>query len=148
MSSDFMGTLYITIERPHIVAEYNRHMGGVDLIDSIMARYKILLRSKGWQVRIFYHFLDLAMANTWLLYRRVRKEKKMEDKELASADFRLEIAMVLCKLNTKTSIKRRSIEPDIQAKKHKGPAQYVLPIAVREDLNCTLANLGRQTHKV
>lgn len=37
---------YIHIDRPHIVSEYNRHMGCVDLIDSIMGRYKILLRSK------------------------------------------------------------------------------------------------------
>ncbi|CAG4932290.1 unnamed protein product [Parnassius apollo] len=37
---------YITIDRPNIVGEYNRHMGGVDLIDSIMGCYKIRLRSK------------------------------------------------------------------------------------------------------
>lgn len=63
---------YINIERPHVVGEYNRHMGGVDLIDSIMGRYKILTRSNRWQIRMFYHLLDLTMANSWLLYRRVR----------------------------------------------------------------------------
>lgn len=67
---------YVTIDRPNVVGEYNRHMGGVDLIDSIMGRYKIKLRSKRWQVRMFYHFLDLAMPNAWLLYKRVRKTKQ------------------------------------------------------------------------
>lgn len=63
---------YINIERPHVVGEYNRHMGGVDLIASIMGRYKTLTRSNRWQIRMFYHLLDLTMANSWLLYRRVR----------------------------------------------------------------------------
>ncbi|CAG4964815.1 unnamed protein product, partial [Parnassius apollo] len=56
---------YVTIKRPYVVGEYNRHMGGVDLIDSIMGIYKIRLRSKRWQVRLFYHYLDLTMANAW-----------------------------------------------------------------------------------
>lgn len=49
---------YVSIDHTNIVGEYNRHMGGVDLIDSIMGRYKIQLRSKTWQVRLFYNLLD------------------------------------------------------------------------------------------
>ncbi|XP_045445825.1 piggyBac transposable element-derived protein 2-like [Melitaea cinxia] len=125
---------YINIDRPHIVGEYNRHMGGVDLIDSIMGRYKILTRSKRWQVRMFYHFLDLTMANSWLLYRRVRQAKNCSDKQMSSADFRLDIGETLCKLGLKPNVRhRRSIECEIQAKKHKGPAQHVPPMAVRQD---------------
>ncbi|CAG4979435.1 unnamed protein product [Parnassius apollo] len=37
---------HINVERPFIVAEYNRHMGGVDLMDCVMGHYKIKLRSK------------------------------------------------------------------------------------------------------
>lgn len=45
---------------------------------------------------------------------------------MSSADFRLEIGETLCKLGLKANIKhRRSIENEIQAKKHKGPAQHV-----------------------
>lgn len=125
---------YINIDLPHIVGEYNRHMGGVDLIDSIMGRYKIMIRSKRWHVRMFYHILDLTMANSWLLYRRVRKTKNLKDKQMSSADFRLEVGESLCKLSQKPNIKnRRSIESAIQAKKHKGPAQHVPPLAVRQD---------------
>ncbi|CAH2091810.1 unnamed protein product [Euphydryas editha] len=41
---------YVNIKRPNVVGEYNRHMGGVDLINSIIGIYKIQLRSKRWQV--------------------------------------------------------------------------------------------------
>lgn len=125
---------YVSIDRPNIVGEYNRHMGGVDLIDSIMGRYKIMLRSKRWQIRMFYHFLDLTMANSWLLYKRVRVAQNFTGKQLASADFRLEVATTLCKLGIMSNIRnRQTIEHEIQAKRHKGPAQHVPPVAIRQD---------------
>lgn len=130
---DRQNSKYVSIKRPNIVGEYNRHMGGVDLIDSIMGIYKIQLRSKRWQVRLFYHYLDLTMANAWLLYKRVYKYKNIQHR-LSSADFRLDVAITLCKIGTKPGIaSRRSLENEIQEKKHKGPAQHVPPIAVRQD---------------
>ncbi|CAG5045378.1 unnamed protein product [Parnassius apollo] len=132
---DKKNSRYINIPRPNVVSEYNRHMGGVDLVDSIMGIYKIKLRSKRWQMRLFYHFLDLTMANAWLFYKRVCKYKNIPNKTImASADFRLEIAETLCKMGVKTGLTiRRSIEGQILAKKHKGPAQHVPPQAVRQD---------------
>ncbi|XP_045509387.1 piggyBac transposable element-derived protein 2-like [Colias croceus] len=130
---DKQNSRYVSIKRPNVVGEYNRHMGGVDLIDSIMAIYKIQLRSKRWQIRLFYHYLDLTMANAWLLYKRVCKDNGLSCR-LSSADFRLDVAVTLCKLGTKPSMSsRRSLENEIQAKKHKGPAQHAPPMAVRQD---------------
>lgn len=73
---DIANKKYINFDRPHIVGECNRHLDDVDLVDSIIGRYKILIRSKTWQIRMFYHSLYFTMANSWLLYRTVRKEKK------------------------------------------------------------------------
>ncbi|GFW88261.1 piggyBac transposable element-derived protein 3 [Trichonephila clavipes] len=36
----------VEIIRPHVIEEYNKHMGGVDLLYGIIARHKILVRSK------------------------------------------------------------------------------------------------------
>ncbi|KAI8432777.1 hypothetical protein MSG28_013736 [Choristoneura fumiferana] len=126
---------YIEIKRPFVVGEYNRHMGGVDLIDSIMGIYKIELRSKRWPMRLFFHYLDLTMANAWLLYKRICKSKNLPEKSVkASADFRLDVAVTLCQMGTKSSATtRRPIENEICAKKHKGPAQHAPPQAVRQD---------------
>uniref|UniRef100_A0A8D8VY63 PiggyBac transposable element-derived protein domain-containing protein n=1 Tax=Cacopsylla melanoneura TaxID=428564 RepID=A0A8D8VY63_9HEMI len=46
-------------------------MGGVDLMDSLLARHRILLGSKKWYFKIFFHLIDMAMVNAWLLSRRV-----------------------------------------------------------------------------
>ena len=108
-------------------------MGGVDLIDSIMGQYKIKLRSKRWQIHMFYHLLYLVMSNAWLLYKRVRKVKNAQDMQRSSADFRKEIATVLCNLGIKSQTNRRNIESEIQAKKRKSPAQFVPLVAVLKD---------------
>lgn len=131
---DKSGKQYISVKRPFVIAEYNRHMGGVDLLDCVISHYKIKLRSKRWYIRIFYHFLDMAMCNSWLLYRRIYAAKNSTNKTLNSADFRLEIAETLCKYKTVNRAKRRSdIECLIQDKKKKGPAQHVPPKDVRLD---------------
>lgn len=31
---------------PYVITTYNKHMGGVDLLDSLIGRYKIIMRSK------------------------------------------------------------------------------------------------------
>lgn len=126
---------YIEIERPYSVSQYNSYMGGVDLIDSIIGRYKISIKSQRWQVRVFYHLLDLTVSNAWLLYKRVHKAKASTDKLLNSADFRLQIAEALTKLDaTKNKGKRGSgIQYALDEKKLKGPSQQMPNKMVRQD---------------
>ena len=61
----------IGISCPFANKEYNRHMGGVDLMDAIIARQKIILKSKKWYMRLFIYFIDMTLANSWILYNRV-----------------------------------------------------------------------------
>ena len=51
----------ITVDCPNVVKQYNKHMGGVDLLDSHIGIYKIILKSRKWYMRLFYHFLELAV---------------------------------------------------------------------------------------
>ncbi|CAG5013226.1 unnamed protein product [Parnassius apollo] len=59
----------IKINCPYIIKEYNAHMGGVDLMDSFIGRYRISMRSRKWYLRIFYHLLDMTVLNSWLTYK-------------------------------------------------------------------------------
>jgi hypothetical protein len=56
---------------PNIVQVYNKHMGGMDLLDSLLGLYRIHIRSKKWYHRLFFHMLDVIISNAWLLYRRI-----------------------------------------------------------------------------
>ena len=59
---------HIMIDRPHSIGVYNNYMGGVDKIDYLVSLYRIRAKTRKWPVRMFFHFLDLAVANSWLEY--------------------------------------------------------------------------------
>jgi len=42
---------------PNIVNAYNKHMGGVDLIDSLIGLYRVKIRSRKWYHRLFSTYL-------------------------------------------------------------------------------------------
>ena len=60
---------HIMIDRPHSIAVYNNYMGGVDKIDYLISLHRIKAKTRKWPVCMFFHFLDLAVANSWLEYR-------------------------------------------------------------------------------
>lgn len=67
---DKVSKSFIEINRPFIVEQYNRSMGGVDLLDAFVAQYRFQLRSRRWYMYLFWHSITVALINAWLLYRR------------------------------------------------------------------------------
>ncbi|KAM4593218.1 piggyBac transposable element-derived protein 3 [Odontesthes bonariensis] len=87
---------YVTVSRPCIVREYNLKMGGVDLIDRMISYYRMSTRTKKWTMRMIMHFTDLALANSWLLY---RKDHPIcagpKTRPIQFLEFRMEVAQIL-----------------------------------------------------
>ncbi|CAH1960463.1 unnamed protein product [Acanthoscelides obtectus] len=89
---------YIQVPRPYIVAKYNGCMGGIGLIDRMISYYRIQARSKKWTVRVIFHFFDLAMANSWIYYRRDKKISQTSTRKIQQyLDFKIEIDTHLLK---------------------------------------------------
>lgn len=84
----------IDVPRPKAIEVYNKYMGGVDLLDSMLGFYRIKVRSKKWYHRIFFHMVDMAIVNSWLLWRRKEKQKG-SNLYMPLLDFKLYIADVL-----------------------------------------------------
>ncbi len=58
---------------PPALSGYNKFMGGVDLNDQKKAYYAISRKSRRWWLRIFWHFLDVAVVNAHCLYQENRE---------------------------------------------------------------------------
>lgn len=89
-------TKYINIPRPNIVSKYNSCMGGIDLIDRMISYYRISTRTKKWTVKTILHLMDLAVANSWILYRNDRKKLGDRSAEISKfLDFKISYANYL-----------------------------------------------------
>ena len=56
------------ISKPHLVEQYNTYMGGVDKSDQLLSYYGFSHRTVKWWRRAFYHLLDVANVNAYILY--------------------------------------------------------------------------------
>lgn len=128
----------VAIPCPKVIREYNAHMGGVDLLDSFIGRYHITMKSRKWTMRLFYHFLDLATINSWIMYKKVHQIKG-DNKLLNLGKFRLEVADTLCQIGLPANGAKRgrpsggSIQGQLELKKFRGPAQPIPTKDVRLD---------------
>jgi hypothetical protein len=53
--------------KPQIMAQYNQHMGYVDISDHMANTYWMLRRTFKWTTKLFVHLLDLTVLNSWIL---------------------------------------------------------------------------------
>ena len=53
--------------KPHIVERYNWHKGYIDNSDRMANSYSMSRRTFKWTTKLFFHFLDLTVLNSWIL---------------------------------------------------------------------------------
>ncbi|XP_063236268.1 piggyBac transposable element-derived protein 3-like [Bacillus rossius redtenbacheri] len=90
----------LEIPRPFSIGEYNRHMGGVDLADRMIAHYPHGFKSKKWYLRVFFHLLNMALVNAWISYKEAKNEK------IPFVTFKASVAHTLIALGT-TEVRKR-----------------------------------------
>jgi hypothetical protein len=82
----------VMVRQPNLIASYNSHMGGVDLLDNFVAKYRVAVKGKKWWWPLFVNFIDVSLSNAWLLHRRVHHDKQMD-----LLEFRERVAISLLK---------------------------------------------------
>ena len=49
-------------------------MGGVDLSNQLLKCYEIIRKSKKWWKTLFLHFIDVAIVNSYIIYKSIGRE--------------------------------------------------------------------------
>lgn len=60
----------ILVPRPYLIGKYNNSMGGTDLMDENISRFRIGLRSKKWWWCLFTWQIDATIQNAWILHKK------------------------------------------------------------------------------
>ena len=79
----------VTVTQPNLISSYNAHMGGVDMLDNFVAKYRIAVKGKKWWWPLFINYVDIALCNAWSLHRRVH------GKGMDLLEFRRRVAIAL-----------------------------------------------------
>ncbi|XP_059213262.1 piggyBac transposable element-derived protein 4-like [Centropristis striata] len=112
---------------PAPVLDYNRHIGGFDLSTQC---YSVHHKSMRWYQTLFFHFLDIAATNSYLLHKELCREKQEEP--MSHRAFLQELTAQLCGVTVTTA----------PAQAHSGH----LPIAISEQSDISKrASYGRRT---
>ena len=58
---------YLQVPCPDAIKEYNSAMGGVNLVDMLIAFYRAPMKTKRWYIKLLLHCVDISKVNGWLL---------------------------------------------------------------------------------
>src|SRR5271154_2332124 len=67
--------------KPASVLLYNKTMGAVDESDKCVKPYESVRKSYKWYKKVYFHLLDLAMYNSYVLFKILRPNTKISYKE-------------------------------------------------------------------
>ncbi|KAI0229469.1 Chimeric ERCC6-PGBD3 protein [Lamellibrachia satsuma] len=116
---------YVEVPRPNVVRDYNEHMGGIDLNDSCISRYKFPLKSRRWYMYLFWHFVTLGVVNAWFLYLRESALLQKDKKTVRNLrNFQAELATGVIEVNT---TRKRGRPSDVSPKPTNPPKQVRRP---------------------
>lgn len=103
----------VSIPQPKVIAEYNQHMGGVDLHDNGICNYRINVKGKKWWWPLFVNSIDSVIVNSWKLYNLANNSK------MSQLEFKSYVAVTLMKMD------EAAIEEEIQDEDTVGPSEQI-----------------------
>ena len=78
------------VQRPILITDYNKSMGGVDRMDQLLMYYSTGRKTIKWYKWLFRRVIDISVVNSSILYNLCHRDKPLTQKQ-----FRLEIANAL-----------------------------------------------------
>ena len=83
----------LNLTKPMAIKDYNTYMGGVDLSDQFISYYNVLHKTRKWYKTIFFHMVDVAVVNAWLLHKEMAGTNNQ--RVLNQREFRQQLAEAL-----------------------------------------------------
>lgn len=76
LQGESRGSTLVQVPIPDTIKDCNKHMEGVDLWDALNHYYTALHKTNKWYKTFFFHFLDIAIGNAYIIYKAHQEEKE------------------------------------------------------------------------
>ena len=63
-------------KKPETIEFYIMTKCGVDILDAMLKMYSCKVGSRRWPSAVFHNALDLALINSWIIFRKVTRINK------------------------------------------------------------------------
>ena len=132
------------VHQPLVVQDYNKFMGAVDKSDHLIGKYETLRKTNRWWKTLFFHFLDIARVNSYILFKDwAEKNPDIEElkrpKTYNQLDFTMELIREMGGVTDDQEV------PLFQKKKPEPPppppipsTHPIIPVWATEKRNCKL----------
>lgn len=78
-----------TIQKPTMICEYNKKMGGVDLADHYISSYDFIRKTLKWYRKMFFWLFETSIVNSYILF------KLNNNPNMIQKDFRRKLCLQL-----------------------------------------------------
>lgn len=129
----------VEVRKPGVIHEYNTYMSGVDKSDQLLAHYNVLLKCVRWWKTLFFHCIDIAVVNSFILFQQWR-ELHPQVPELqrpavyGQLEFREELIRQLGDIDENTTVPLYTKPTGLRP--HKDYYSEHLPVWTEKRLNC------------
>ena len=86
----------VSVDQPKVISEYNKGMGGVDLLDMLLGSYRPNLRSRKWWWPLFSNALNIVVVAAFKIHKSACVD------QLSHLDFRIEVGEMMVQANHET----------------------------------------------
>ncbi|XP_028979835.1 piggyBac transposable element-derived protein 4-like [Esox lucius] len=95
-----------SIPVPTAISQYNKYMGGVDLSDQLITYFSAHRKTKKWYRTFFYHFVDIATTNSYIIHKEMCKANNM--RPMTHKEFMEQLVAQLCEVSLDTKAKPKN----------------------------------------
>ena len=69
-----------SVKMLRLISDCNKHMGGVDKNDAMVRNYSCVRKSYKWMTKVFFHFIEEVVFNSFILYKKRGKKRLLQFK--------------------------------------------------------------------
>ncbi len=97
---------------PIFIKEYNKYMGGVDIVNQALSYYTILRKTSRWTLKLSMHLIQIIIFNAYVLHKERTQDHK---KVLSHIEFNFEAIEWFIRWSEDNEIKINSNTPGMQS---------------------------------